>query len=136
MTDEEKLKSNAALAVESLRPLSDVQPFGFNRESVVWIEGFIERQRINPDITDETKEGLVNVLGSFLGECIIHLHGGQWRRDNNGWGIRFDRKNAAYPFNKLRKLMKNGVEGGDSIVSFLDITGILFKQKKRWWNFW
>jgi hypothetical protein len=39
MTPLEKLRANAALAVETLSPLSDVASFGFNRESVAWVEG-------------------------------------------------------------------------------------------------
>ena len=136
MTEEEKLRSNAALAVKTLGPHSDVAAFGFDRESVAWVEGYIERQRIRPDMTDETKNGLISVLGSFLGECIIHLHGGQWRRDEIGWGVHFDGGNVAYPFSKVQKLMTNGLEGGGSIVSFLDTTGVLFKRKRPWWKFW
>lgn len=143
MTDVEKLKANAAMAVETLRPVSNVPSFGFNRDSVAWVEGYIERQRVQTDMTPELRDSLVNVLGAFLGECIIHTHGGEWRQDQFGWGIHFDHGNAAYPFAKMGKQFDNGIEAGDSILSFLDSTGVLFKSKieaakkqKRWWQFW
>ncbi len=143
MTDEEKLRANAALAVETLAPLSDVAGFGFNRESVAWVEGYIERQRVRPDMTDETKNGLVSVLGSFLGECLIQTYGGKWKKDEGGLGVFFDEGNAAFPINKVRKQFDNGIDGGDSILSLFDSAGVLFKQKivevksrKPWWKFW
>jgi hypothetical protein len=143
VTDIEKLRANAAMAVETLKPLSDVADFGFNRDSVAWVEGYIERQRVRTEMSAVTKDGLVSVLGSFLGECILHCHGGEWRRDDNGWGINFDDGNAAYPFAKVRKQFDNGIDAGDSILGFLDSVGALFKtqiatakKQKSWWKFW
>lgn len=138
MTDTEKLQANAELAIQTLAPLSDVPAFGYNRESVAWVEGYIERQRTQPDSTAQTIDRLAQVLGCFLGECIIRCHGGQWRQDECGWGIFFDDSNAAYPLNKVHKQFANGVEGGDSILSFFDSIGALFppRRKKPWWKFW
>ncbi len=83
------------------------------------------------------------MLGSFLGECIIHCHGGEWRQDQFGWGIHFDDGNAAYPFAKVRKQFDNGIEGSDSILGFFSSVGVLFKAQitvskkpKSWWKFW
>lgn len=138
MTDEEKLQANARLAIETLSGVSDVGDFGFNRESVAWVEGYIERQRIRTETTPEAVERLAQVLGSFLGECIIRCHGGRWRRDENGWGVWFDDSNAAYPLNKVQKQFDNGVEGGDSVLSFFDSIDGLFRQgrRKAWWKLW
>jgi len=138
MTLEEKLQANAKLAIDTLSPLSDVSPFGFNRESVAWVEGYIERQRARADMAPETRERLSQVLGSFVGECIIRSYGGTWRHDGKGWAVYFDDSNAAYPLNKVTKQFDNGVEGGDSILSFFDSVGPLFHRKVRrpWWKFW
>ena len=109
MTDEEMLQANAKLAMDTLSPLSDVSAFGYNRESVAWVEGYIERQRTRSDLTPETLDGMAQVLGSFLGQC-------------------FDDSNAAYPFNKVRKQLQNGADGSDSILAFFDSIGPLFKR--------
>jgi len=137
MTDEEKLQANANLAIETLSPLSDVSPFGYNRASVAWVEGYIERQRARANLAPDARHQLAQVLGSFLGECIIRCYGGTRRRDEHGWAIHFDDSNAAYPLNKVQKQFDNGVDGGDSILSFFDSVGPLFhRREKPWWKFW
>jgi hypothetical protein len=66
---------------------------------------------------------LVSVLGSFLGECIIANAGGSWRwTEERQWGVAFPNNNWSFPFAKVSKLFENGLEGGDSILSFYDVT--------------
>ena len=43
-----QVQSNVDLVISQLGPLSGID-FGLNRESVAWIDGFIERQRSRPD---------------------------------------------------------------------------------------
>jgi hypothetical protein len=110
------IKANAAMVIEQMGPLSDVA-FGLNEASVAWVEGFIERRRAtNPD------GDLTSVLGSFLGEAIIAAAGGVWDECDNGVGVRFSEGNWAFPFAKVAKQYANGLEGGDSILSFYQIT--------------
>ncbi|HWT01384.1 MAG TPA: hypothetical protein VN256_14135 [Pyrinomonadaceae bacterium] len=118
----ELIKKNADLVVRELGPLSDVR-FGFNRESVVWVEGFIERQRARPEHDPAAVDGLVDVLGSFLGECLIAAAGGEWRWSDGQqtWGVAFANDTHAFPFAKVHKQFANGIEGGDSIVGFYDV---------------
>ena len=108
--------------VERFGPLSDIA-FGFNRDSVAWVEGFIERQRAERDPSDEIPTGLVNCLGAFLGECIARATDGQWHQgDQDGsWSVQFANGSGAFPFAKVWKQFENGLEGGDSILSFYDI---------------
>jgi hypothetical protein len=117
------IKKKAALAISNLGPLSDVAQFGLNRESVEWVEGYIERQRAQPGYDAKIVSGLVNVLGSFLGECVIAATGGswQWSEEMNAPGILFGNNTYVFPFVKVGKLFANGLEGGDSILSFYDI---------------
>ena len=115
--------------------------FGYNRESVAWVEGYIERYRSGTDLNAEVTEGLISVIGSFLGECIIHCYGGTWERDGKYgiWGVSFNESNAAFPFSKVRKQIENGIDAGDSILSFFNSIGLLFAQEKKrkpWWRFW
>src|SRR5437588_620734 len=92
MTDEEKIKANAQLVIEGLGPAAtDLQDFGFNRESVEWVEGYIERQRKRGG-TKEQIDSLVNVIGSFFGECIIQAYGGKWGEFDGHMGIIFGEK--------------------------------------------
>ena len=63
----DKIKANAEFVVSQLGPLSGLA-FGYNVESVAWVDGFIEKQRSNPDLDQDAIDGLVSTLGSFLGE--------------------------------------------------------------------
>ena len=130
MIEHDKIRANAELVIQSLGPISDLgERFGYNRESIAWVEGFIERQRSRPDIKPEEIERLISVIGSFLGECIIRHYGGEWREDDGSIGVFFDASNGAYPFNKVRKQFDNGLKGGDSISSFFDaIEPVIIKR--------
>lgn len=138
---EEMIKDNAELVVKQMREVSDID-FGYNAESVAWLEGYIERQRNREDIKQETIERLVSVFGSYLGECIIRCYGGKWENDDGQWRVRLDDKGAAYPFNKVEKQFENGAE--DSIRSFFEAIPTLFaiptrsreNSNKPWWKLW
>lgn len=124
---EDQIKANADLVITKLGPLSDID-FGLNRESVIWIESFIERQRQRDDIDLETIDGLVEVLGSFLGECMVANYAGQWHEVNGMWGVQLENEATAFPFNKVRKQFDNGIEGGDSIISFYEVSPLIAKR--------
>jgi hypothetical protein len=141
MEMEEMIKYNAELTVKQMRELSDVD-FGYNAESVAWLDGYIERQRSRDDIKQETIQKLVSVFGSYLGECIIRCYGGKWENEDGQWRVNFDDKACAYPFNKVEKQFENGME--DSIMSFFEVIPALFaipmesgeKSNKPWWKLW
>jgi hypothetical protein len=114
-----KIKENAELVKKQL----DIE---YNEESIKFLEEFIERQKNRMD-TNQI-DGLINTLGSFLGECIIENFGGSWEEDEHGLTIKFDEKNGVYPFSKIRKQFENGLE--DSIFSFYTSIPIIFKPKK------
>ena len=108
----------------------------YDADSVKFIEGFIERNKGN--FEKEEGKGLINSLGSFLGQCIIENYGGQWQLDNEtGFvAVAFDDKNKAYPFAKVSKQFENGLE--DSVYSFYTVIPSIFKigkKKKPWWKF-
>lgn len=108
----------------------------YNGESVKFIEGFIERNKSSLD--KEQINGLINSLGSFLGQCIINNYGGQWQvdKDNGSVAVVFDDNNKAYPFAKVSKQFENGLE--DSVYSFYSAIPAVFnfeKKKKPWWKF-
>jgi hypothetical protein len=118
-----EIRRLASYVVQEFQPISRVN-FGYNAESVEWVEEFIERERCRRDLSKGIPEGLVNTLGSFLGECIVAANGGnwEWSEEQQDWGIRFEAGDMAFPFEKVWKQFTNGVEGGDSIESFYRIT--------------
>jgi hypothetical protein len=120
MTAEEKIIANARMVVDKFNPLWDGKTaFGHDLASVKWVEGFIERQRNREDFRLDTAEVLMQMLGCYLGECVIRSYGGEWRQHDGQWGVFFDDSNAVFPFNKARKQFEHGVSGGDSIVGFI-----------------
>jgi hypothetical protein len=122
---EDKIRINAELVIKQLGPLSGLE-FGYNAESITWIDGFIERQRCCPDIAKNTIDGLISTLGSFLGECIIRCFGGHWQNSDGEWCVCFDDGNMVFPFNKVKKQFLNGRE--DSIKSFFELIPVMFMQ--------
>ena len=64
--------------------------FGYNRASVEWVEGYIERLRSSGKFEHEAAlENLTAVLGSFLGECVAQSYNGEWRNQDGRWGVYF-----------------------------------------------
>jgi hypothetical protein len=116
------IKKNSELVIEKLGRLSGIS-FGLNRDSVEWVEGFIERQRSQPGFDPSDSGNLVSTLGSFLGECLIAKAGGVWHWSDEleDWSVHFGGDNQAFPFSKVHKMFLNGLEGGDSILGFYDI---------------
>ncbi len=116
--------------------------FGYDAQSVAWLDGYIERQRARSEMTQEMVDGLVNVLGSYLGECVVNCYGGYWEHEDGQWRVSFNADNAVYPFAKVRKQFQNGAE--DSIKSFFEVIPLLFtstaqadgSERKPWWKFW
>lgn len=123
MTDLEMIRGNADMVVRKVGPLSNLgESFGYNRASVEWVDGYIERLRASGQFTEEEKlQNLISVLGSFLGECVVRVHGGEWRNVDRGWGVYFTNSSAAFPFAKVSKQFASGLEGGDSILGFFDM---------------
>ena len=67
--------------------------------------------------------GLIAVIGSFLGEAIIAASSGQWHEDADGnLCVIFPGGDCAYPFTKVAKQFEQGLEAGELILSFYDIS--------------
>jgi hypothetical protein len=136
---EEQIKHNAGLVVQQMSRVCGFA-FGYDAQSVAWLDGYIERQRAGNDMTPELMNGLVSTLGSYLGECVINCYGGYWENEGGEWRVSFDSQNAVYPFAKVRKQFEGGP--GDSIKSFFELIPIVFAPAPRggarrpWWRFW
>jgi hypothetical protein len=112
------IRKNAQKVIDSFGSLSKLgAKFGYNRDSVAWIDGFIEQLR-GMNLTVDEVESWVQLIGSYLGECVIETYGGVWRKRDGALGVFFNESYGAFPFNKVRKQFKNGIDGGDSILAF------------------
>ena len=117
MPAEASIKQNAALVVETCKELVDF-PFGYDEQSVAWLEGYIERQRIRGTFA-QNADTYCAVFGSYLGECIIAAYGGRWHEDEQyALHVLLEGDLRAFPFAKVRKQMEGGLDGGDSILAF------------------
>lgn len=123
----EELRSNAQLAIEWFSSLSELhEEFGYNSASVKWLDEFIENQRT----TTPNRAILIQIIGSYLGECIIQTYGGTWKSSDGQWAVSFNDLNWVFPFAKVSKQFQYGHDGGDSIFSFFDLIGIVFFKGK------
>lgn len=141
---EKRIRANAEMVVKQLRALSGTD-FGYTKESVDWLEGYIERLRNSGEFESvDMKDKPTSVLGSFLGECIVRCYGGTWKQHESGmWCVAFNDDNMAFPFAKVAKQIENGLE--DGIASFFNVMPTIFKDltpaapstpKKPWWKVW
>jgi hypothetical protein len=97
----------------------------YDKKSVEYLDDYIRRGRSYFKTKADGPRGLLNTIGSFLGECIIANHGGHWKQDESGnWGVYFDDKNAVFPFVKVQKALAPDGEF-DSIASFYDLSKML-----------
>ena len=80
------IRANAELVVSIAQKQLD-QELNFDEAGVRWLDGYIQRQREAGDPAN--RHSLVNVLGSFLGECIIRCFGGEWSHADGSWCVRF-----------------------------------------------
>jgi hypothetical protein len=115
----EKLRSNAEQTRSILLEHTLIE-LNYDLESVRWLTGYIDRTRIQGD--PKNRPGTTNMLGAYLGECLIRNIGGEWASYNNMVCVLFDDGDAVFPFNKVAKQLENGTEGGDSILSLYDST--------------
>ena len=115
------IRSNAELVIRTFAIETEFE-FGYNEESVKWLDAYIEFVRVS-DRTEEEFNQLVSNLGSFLGETIIRAFGGAWTLDQRGWAVRWDDFNLVYPFLKVSRQLKVG--STESIYSFYAVTGAM-----------
>jgi hypothetical protein len=61
-------------------------PLGYDAESVAWLDGYIERQRVRRDLTTAAVNRMVDVLGSSLASAssIASVAAGAVTADSGG----------------------------------------------------
>lgn len=126
----ENIKANAQMVVRDFGPHSGVAEFGYNRESVEYLEGMLERMRQRGVFEDEEERvHMAGVFGSFLGEGIIAVYGGQWVQTEETWCVELAPHKQVFPFAKTYKQMSNGME--DSVWSFFRVIGAYLKRQEK-----
>jgi hypothetical protein len=90
-------------------------------ESIQEIDDYINRNRMS--FSEEQKERLISIFGSFLGEAIIKNFGGEWAWYEEALGIHLKDESFVFPFSKVSKQINNGPE--DSIYSFYNVIPML-----------
>ena len=127
MSDEIQVQEVATAAVGAFRRLSARGPsFGYDRDSLSWVEEYIESNR--GKFSELEIKTLTQFVGAYLGECVRQKYGGSWNQKDGAWGIFFDNNAAAFPFAKAQKFMEDGVAAGDSITGFFDIVPFILNK--------
>ncbi len=119
---EDAIKYNTQLVIKQMKDRFGVT-LSNDEKSVAWLDDYIAgiRAALSRDITNS----LIDVLGSFFGECIRHSYGGVWRQTERGWAISFDDNNAVFPFAKISKHFD---QEGESILSLYTSIPLVFKE--------
>jgi Domain of unknown function (DUF3806) len=108
-----RIKNNAATVVETFSAPGRGATFGLTAQSIAVLEKYLERT-LNSSTTDANKERFMNLIGSFLGECIVARYGAKWIVAENG-KARLELRVAKTvhfldPFGKVAKRIENGAE--------------------------
>jgi len=103
----EMIQRNADLVIQST-----YQQFGvtlsYDEESVEWLDDHIEELREKNYPQDDINM-LINVLGSFYGECIRQQYGGEWTDYRGAYMVRLENGQLVSPFSKVMKQFESGV---------------------------
>jgi hypothetical protein len=109
----EAAKNQASEFIELAKPASMNDNFGFDRQSVAYLDAFIDRQT-KPARRDESlRAQFVSLLGSYLGEAILATYGGEWVELDGGLVIHIQRGDEVImlqPFGKVHDRIMNGNE--------------------------
>jgi hypothetical protein len=116
----EAIRENVNLAKTVLGEQLGVK-LDLDESSIKWIDEYINRNR--DDLEKHTRERLIDIFGSFLGESIIKNYGGTWALNNGALAVHLKGESWAFPFSKVEKQMYQGPE--DSIYSFYTIIPML-----------
>jgi hypothetical protein len=118
-------------AAEAVRQQLNVP--AFDDAAVRVLADFIETQR--HDIGGASREGIVNALGCFLGECIIHCYGGRWETNEAGIvGIQLGAHTFVRPFEHVDRQLTHGL--AESVDGFYQSVPSRLKQQpavRRTW---
>jgi hypothetical protein len=150
MTPEE-IRANAGLVVQQLREPSGIEDFGYNMQSVAWVDEYIEQQRSRSDLSKASIDRLIQTLGAFLGESVIANYGGQWRQTDEVWEVvlapdKFRPDSAVYPFAQVLWHLRAGRDAGHGTRAWFQEIPVTYgrnvhivcvePERRPWWKIW
>jgi hypothetical protein len=92
---QEVRRANAKDFADSVRTEHGVE-LGFDRAGAEWLDSFIQSRGVA--LTPATVTGLTQLVGSYLGECIIGHYGGEWTIVDGRGCVRLGENGTADPF--------------------------------------
>lgn len=113
------IKANAELVNEMMSAPTGLD-FDYNTRSIEWVDRYLDRKRRAARPDPRQHERLIRTFGSWYGQCIVELYGGEWEEDDNGLAVVIDDTVVVYPLREVRRRLER--EDGPSLERrFLDI---------------
>jgi hypothetical protein len=145
MSTPPQIKKNAQWVIDNFRPQSGLEGFGFDEESIAYLDTFIDRQGESFRANEKSLDRIVSLIGAFLGEAIIATYGGHWQQNEARISLVVETgKNTHFlqPFQKVHARITNGPEDGlhDYFANSLPVvlsgpsTPSPAEPKKPWWK--
>jgi hypothetical protein len=114
-----QIKRNSQKVVDWFVSASGNPDFGCNDASFAYIDRFLTRQASTLAAQPETADKVVNLLGSFLGQCVVQVYGGHWVA--SGTGVQVEVRTHKWvhhvqPFEQVARRLHGGQQ--DSLLGF------------------
>jgi hypothetical protein len=91
----ETTRGNAQVFVDGVKSAYEVE-LQRDRTGAEWLDWFVQSR--SEALDDKTRAGLIELVGCFLGECIIHEYGGEWADQDGRRCVRINAPGAIDPF--------------------------------------
>ncbi|MBC6988148.1 hypothetical protein [Hymenobacter sp. BT491] len=104
----------------------------YDAQAVQHLAQFIESQR--PSIKDAEREGVINALGCFLGQCMVETYKGEWATGpDKSTGVGINGTHFFNPFYRVSQQLNRGLSESVAVF-FTGIPALLSSpiQRKNW----
>jgi hypothetical protein len=112
-----RIKNLAAAVINMLPPSGPEGQYGLTAHSVAVLDDYLERN-VKTSSPKETKEKFMNLVGSFLGECIISEYGAKWNVLQNQPSLSLQTAGTTHFLNPFAKVAKRIENGSEDNISF------------------
>ncbi len=119
----DKIQENVVNFHDSMKKRLGVE-IAFDAKSVEWVDGYINR--IRTDFPAEHVEGVIAVIGAYLGECLNRAYHGNWQYVNGELGVVLDVGGTpiyGLVFEQVQKQFR--AEADESIFTFYSVIPLL-----------
>lgn len=98
----------------------------FDFEAVQWLEAYMRTLR--PIEAADARQEQVNLLGAFLGQCLVNTYGGMWAQVDNSWlGVKVGENVIVAPWRKVEHFLTG--DEAEAPTIFFDVVGSNFAGK-------